>query len=363
MLMSMTAATYLFCAMVLWLGGWLNNERKYHSTKLQKFLSAVDLLSGIIIMLFVLVDGIQGASHYWYTLLNWASYFPYAMLFPASILLCQQRPGWKIWAHIFVPLTICLAVLLVWGHTFPIVTTLTHGILLLWLWLLYGYSLYKLRRWDRQMREEFSDISHKQTLWFRHLTLPFMLLPLAWIPLYFYPEQELIPIAFYLTSASLAIAMSSHALAHEEFDFDASALLRTGDADVFNTNVATVADGDFSAAQTATFEIPIWLAKLDKAMLEQHLYRQPDLTLSQLSKEIGVNRTYLSQYFGQSESGSFYNYIASKRIEEAKTLLKGTDKTLNEIAALCGFASQASLSRIFKSNVGCTPTEYRKNRS
>lgn len=342
--MSMTAATYLLCAMVLWLGGWLNSEHNYHSTKQQKYLSVADLISCIIIMLFVLVDGMQGgASHYWYTLLDWACYIPYAMLFPASILLCQQRPDWKIWAHIFVPLTICLAVLLVWGHTFPIVTTLTHGILLLWLWLLYGYSLYKLRRWDRQMCEEFSDISHKQTQWFRRLTLPFMLLPLAWIPLYFYPEQEWIPIAFYLTSATLAVAMSSHALAHEEFDFDTA-----------------IANDDVTATLSTCTERPAWIGKLNKAMQEQYLYRQPELTLSKLAEEIGVNRTYLSQYFNQSEAGSFYSYIASYRIEEAKSLLADTDKTLSEIAQICGFASLTSFSHTFKKNAGSSPTEFRK---
>jgi len=49
MLMSMTAAIYLLCTTVLWLGGWLNIEHQYHSTKIQKFFSVVDLLSGIIV--------------------------------------------------------------------------------------------------------------------------------------------------------------------------------------------------------------------------------------------------------------------------------------------------------------------------
>jgi len=347
MLMSMTAATYFFCAIVLWLGGWLSNERKYHSTKLQKYLSVADMITCIIIIMMVLFDGMRGeVNQHWYTILDWLCYIPYAMFYLESIVLRQQRPDWKSWVHTFGPLAISLPIVLIWGGSYQILKILALGTMLIYILLLYTYSLYKLRRWDCQMCEEFSDISHKQTAWFRRLTLPFILLFLVWIPWFFFPEQAWIPIVFYLSSATLAVAMSSHALAHEEFDFD-----------------VTIADDDVSAVLPASAVHPAWIGKLDKAMQEEHLYRQTDLTLSKLAEEIGVNRTYLSKYINLSESGSFYNYIASWRIEEAKTLLENTEKALSEIAKLCGFASQASFSHTFKNKVGRTPTEYRNNYS
>lgn len=102
MLMSMTAATYLFCAMVLWLGGWLNNERKYHSTKLQKYLSFSDLVSGILIIVLVLAQVIPEETQLtWLNCADYLCFIPFAMMYPESILLCQQRPSWKSWVHAF----------------------------------------------------------------------------------------------------------------------------------------------------------------------------------------------------------------------------------------------------------------------
>lgn len=242
-----------------------------------------------------------------------------------------------------------LPVMLIWGPTNPLVTMCTFGIILLYLLLLYANILYRLRRWDRQMCEEYSDISHKQTAWFRHLTMPFILLMLLWIPMYLYPEQGWIYILYYLLSASLAVALSSHALAHEEFDFTV----------VKESAPIAAAEPD----QNEATDSPAWAKKLEKQMNEQHLYRNPDLTLTLLAEEIGVNRTYLSNYINRNVGGSFYDYIATFRISEAKSLLAETNLSLSEITNKCGFSSQASFSRTFKNNVGVTPTEYRNSHS
>jgi len=183
---------------------------------------------------------------------------------------------------------------------------------------------------------------------------------LMWIPLYLYPEQDWVTIVYYLTSAFLGIAMSSHALAHEEFEFDAS-VLSTSDADIVGTDDAAAQESDVTASQHVESVRPLWVTRLDMAMEERCLYQQANLTLSQLADEIGVNRTYLSLYFNRSEVGSFYNFIASYRIEDAKKRLEDTSLPLNEIARMSGFTSQANFSRTFKNNVGVTPTEYRKN--
>ena len=52
---------------------------------------------------------------------------------------------------------------------------------------------------------------------------------------------------------------------------------------------------------------------LAKHCVETQLYLQTDLTLSQLSVAVGVNRYYLSQYF-TSQGTSYYEYIHDLRV-------------------------------------------------
>ena len=57
------------------------------------------------------------------------------------------------------------------------------------------------------------------------------------------------------------------------------------------------------------------------------------------------------------------DYILKTKTEEAKRLLKYTDKSAAEIGNYLGFSSQAHFSRVFLKYSGRTPGEYRKNTS
>ena len=46
--------------------------------------------------------------------------------------------------------------------------------------------------------------------------------------------------------------------------------------------------------------------------------------------------------------------------EEAKRLLRYTDKPITSISAYLGFSSQSHFSRVFKKYANCLPNEYRK---
>ena len=105
------------------------------------------------------------------------------------------------------------------------------------------------------------------------------------------------------------------------------------------------------------------------ALLEQHceaarLYLQHDLTLHQLAKAIGTNRTYLSSYFAQQ--GVTYNaYINRLRIEhfirlyhENKDAMPTT--TAFMLAQQSGFHSYSTFSAAFKNYTGSTVTAWIK---
>lgn len=83
------------------------------------------------------------------------------------------------------------------------------------------------------------------------------------------------------------------------------------------------------------------------------------ITLSDLSSELGVNRTYLCEIF-KSEVGMTINeFITQQRIGEAKRLLAVTDRTISSISEYLNFSSQCYFQNVFKKITGVTPNQYR----
>ena len=56
---------------------------------------------------------------------------------------------------------------------------------------------------------------------------------------------------------------------------------------------------------------------------------------------------------------TFTEYITQKRMEQAKQLLRQTEKHTGEIASEVGFRDPHYFSFVFKKTQGCTPREYR----
>lgn len=54
------------------------------------------------------------------------------------------------------------------------------------------------------------------------------------------------------------------------------------------------------------------------------------------------------------------DFILKEKTEEAKRLLRYTDKPITSISAYLGFSSQSHFSRTFKKYTGSLPNEYRK---
>ena len=53
-------------------------------------------------------------------------------------------------------------------------------------------------------------------------------------------------------------------------------------------------------------------------------------------------------------------FVRKEKAEEAKHLLRYTDKPISTIALYLGFSSQSHFSRVFREITGMPPAEYRK---
>ena len=90
----------------------------------------------------------------------------------------------------------------------------------------------------------------------------------------------------------------------------------------------------------------------------QHHLSEP-ITTEQIAASLYISRTHLSARFHKETGITLSDYILKEKTEEAKRLLRYTDKSLAAISAYLGFSSQSHFSRTFRKYADITPGEYR----
>lgn len=87
------------------------------------------------------------------------------------------------------------------------------------------------------------------------------------------------------------------------------------------------------------------------------------ISVEDMAKELYTSRPHLSLRFKQETGETLTDFILKEKTEEAKRLLRYTDKTSAAIGAYLGFSSQSHFSRVFKKYAGCTPGAWRDGRN
>ncbi|WP_316431978.1 AraC family transcriptional regulator [Leptolyngbya sp. NK1-12] len=95
--------------------------------------------------------------------------------------------------------------------------------------------------------------------------------------------------------------------------------------------------------------------------INEHLHQ--DIKLSDLAALLSISESHLSHQFKQSIGMTPYQYLLQQRIERVKQLLREGDRSIMDIAFLCGFNSHSHLSKQFRQLTGITPKQYRLDQS
>lgn len=82
-------------------------------------------------------------------------------------------------------------------------------------------------------------------------------------------------------------------------------------------------------------------------------------TVRYMASKLTLSPRYLSDLLKQETGKTALEHIHIALVMEAKNVLMSTDKTVAEIAHELGFENPPYFSRLFKKEVGLTPTEYR----
>lgn len=94
-------------------------------------------------------------------------------------------------------------------------------------------------------------------------------------------------------------------------------------------------------------------------LIDEHL-DQPDYSIENLCRQVGVSRSTLTRVVKEQTGLSVALYIRQCRLKSARALLATTELRVSEIADRVGFGTSQELSRYFTEMVGASPSEYRK---
>ena len=91
--------------------------------------------------------------------------------------------------------------------------------------------------------------------------------------------------------------------------------------------------------------------------IDEHF--KENIMLKDIAKNSYISVTHLCRLFKNNLGTTASKYITSKRISEAKKMLR-KGKNVSEAAYECGFNDYSNFIRVFSSHVGISPGKYGK---
>ena len=122
---------------------------------------------------------------------------------------------------------------------------------------------------------------------------------------------------------------------------------------------ADVSSADSAAA--ANFSLFTIHSTLDRWIENGH-YREHNLTLSIVARQMGVPQKQLQEWLRQSEYKKLAGLVSSLRIKEAQRVLtEHRDWSVESVADYCGFNDRKYFHQVFQQYTGTTPAKFQQN--
>ena len=260
-----------------------------------------------------------------------------------TMLQDRHRPLWPI----FVVMTPC-AVIAVLQIAMPSVDLTTpnkiYGLVLAAAFII--YMVVAVRQYGRWLRDNYADLEHKEVWISLTLLIGLMLLLMS----YEYTDNYVMNTIAHIIGFPLAGLLLWRVDTLKDLSTD-SLTPRSAEGDVRPSKrpAMPLCEAKNPSPNGEASHIGQLLAKHCE---DAQLYLQTDLTLSQLSVTVGVNRYYLSQYFA-SQGTSYYEYIHDLRVRHFIARYResaASDKPLSaqHLAQESGYHSYSTFSAAFK---------------
>jgi len=199
-------------------------------------------------------------------------------------------------------------------------------------------------RYDRYLKNNFSNIDNKTVGWIRVVIYFFAAWYLVW-GLIIKEDNRWLDSVYYLFLICIWIFIYRYSIRHVTI---------SQDEELFSNHK--------EEENVKSIQINSKLAHSLESHMNQNLpWLNPSLTLQDLAIALNTNRTYLSEYFHKILGTTFYDYVNRFRLEYAcEILLHEPDLSILQIGEKSGFNSISTFRRAFEKHIGCTPAKYRK---
>ena len=284
--------------------------------------------------------------------LDCVTLMPMMMVTLLTMLQDRRRPLWIV-AIMIVPVVVALVVCIVRRHEaieqLTSVALVAIDVLFVFYMAFFIYMVFAVRQYGKWLRDNYADLEHKEVWQSMAMVAVFMLLLFVY---WFDNGNKTIEYLMQVNEIILIGVLLWRVETLQQLDGNS-----THDTDMAEMPVEQ---------NVAPSPNPSSIGQL----LEQHceesqLYLQHDLSLSQLSKAIGTNHYYLSQYFARQ--GMTYNaYINGLRIGHFINLYHEAvaaqrQFTAQQLANESGFRSYSTFSVAFKQRMGQTVTAWMRD--
>lgn len=100
--------------------------------------------------------------------------------------------------------------------------------------------------------------------------------------------------------------------------------------------------------------------KLQQVRNYIEVHSDEKITLDTLSEQFFISKYHLSREFHKEFGITIGSFITAKRISHAKSILRFSSSSVEEVALTCGFQDAGYFIKVFKNSEGMTPLEYRR---
>lgn len=215
-------------------------------------------------------------------------------------------------------------------------------------------GLLSLRRYRTILLDQFSRIDHINLSW-----LGFVLKALAVLTV-----LSLLHNAFVLSGNEYVYGITVFPFLLFVAYFSNHILFKALKQPEIFAGIDTQVDSKYAGSNLTSELAETYRNRLAGALETDKLYREPDLSLSDLAERLDIPPKLLSQVINQSFGKNFFDFVNSYRVAEAKEIFgsgRGKHQTVLEVMYEVGFNSKSSFNTAFKKATGQTPTRFREN--
>ena len=120
-------------------------------------------------------------------------------------------------------------------------------------------------------------------------------------------------------------------------------------------------DGAFSLLQAGGMLFLHAAANLKFKTLAEWLamHSSENISMDEAATHVGYSKFHFARLFKEYTGMTFNDYQTTLKLKEVERQLADTDLQISDIAMSCGFNNLTSLSRCFKKQYGCSPSQFR----